>query len=172
MRNDQQRHPPHTDRKRTLKSVLLNFIDRKQPNRISYSEKLFLPQPSAHHNNIGESLNKRKCQRRLCHVEVQIFDCDTHDFFSATALNYCHFGMYLESDYAPRIGSGIALKMNKQAGGNIGIEEIPNYHFCVIWRKELSSNVHKALYGIGVRPCRDLEEFLELFSHHSGPKIY
>ena len=172
MRNDQRRRQPHTDRKSTLKSVLLNFIDRNQPNSIYYPKEFFLTRPSAHHDNIDESLNKRKCQRRLCHVEVQIFDCDTHDFFPATAHNYCHFGMYLESDYAPRIGSGIALRMDKQAVGNIGIEEIPNYHFCVMWRKELSNDEHKPLYGIGVRPCKDLEEFLELFSRHSGPKMY
>ena len=67
--------------------------------------------------------------------------------------------MYLESDYAPRIGSDIALRMDKQAVGSIGIEEIPNYHFCVMWQKELSIDKHKALYGIGVRPFRDLEEF-------------
>ena len=171
MGNDQRHHQPHTNTKSTLKSVLLNFIDRNQPKRVYHPDNIFLHRPSAHNNFMSESPNKRKCRRRLCHVEVQIFDWRTSDFFPATAQNYCQFGLYLESGYAPRIGSGIALRMDKQAVSTIGVEEIPNYHFCVMWRKELSSDEHKALYGIGVRPCRDLEEFLELFSRQSVPKI-
>jgi hypothetical protein len=170
--NDQRLHRLQTDRKLTLKSVLLNFIDRNQSSTDHRPEKSFLREASKYYSIIDESLNKRNCQRRHCHFSVQIFDCDTGDFFPAIAHNYCHFGMYLESDYAPRIGSGIALRMDKQAVGTIRLAEIPKYHFCVMWRKELSNDENKVHYGIGIRSCRDLEEFLELFSLHSLPKIF
>ena len=44
-------------------------------------------------------------------------------------------------------------------------EDITKYHSRVVWREKLSGNVVFMRYGIGVKHCQDLEEFLRLFGY-------
>lgn len=169
--NNQRTNRPQIDRKYTAKSVLMHFINRNKFRKDQHRSNELRRTPSNENISFLKLSNKRRCRRLPCDVSVQIFDCDMREFFPATAHNYCNFGMYLESDYAPRIGSGIALRMDKHAVGSIGLDEIPKYHFCVMWRNELSNNDHRSFYGIGLRPCKDLEEFLKLFSLYSISKV-
>jgi len=108
---------------------------------------------------------ERSHERLTCEASVQIHDKDTSGAFQATARNYSDVGMYLESDYAPRIGAGLMLGMVDHKAGSPAPEDIPKYHSRVIWREKLSGNVVFMRYGIGVKHCQDLEEFLRLFSY-------
>lgn len=108
---------------------------------------------------------KRSHERLTCDVSVQIHDKDTSGLFPATARNYSKVGMYLESDYAPRIGAGLMLAIVNHQAGSPPPEDISKYHSRVIWREKLSGNVVFMRYGIGVKHCQDLEEFLRLFSY-------
>ena len=108
---------------------------------------------------------ERSHERLTCEAPVQIHDKDTSGFFPATARNYSEVGMYLESDYAPRIGVGLMLGMVNHKTGSPAPEDLSKYHSRVIWREKLSGNVVFMRYGIGVKHCQDLEEFLRLFSY-------
>ena len=108
---------------------------------------------------------ERSHERLACEASVQIHDKDTGGLFPATARNYSKVGMYLESDYAPRIGAGLMLGMVNHKAGSPTPEDISKYHSRVIWRQKLSGNVVFMRYGIGVKHCQDLEEFLRLFSY-------
>lgn len=107
---------------------------------------------------------KRAYLRLPCKIPVKILNCETHRFMLATARNYSNSGMYLESEYAPTIDSGIAIKLERQSQESAKPQDIPKYHSRVIWRKDISKNVNVSRYGIGVKHCIELEEFLKLFS--------
>ena len=68
-------------------------------------------------------------------------------YFEGRMLNYSRGGMYIESDFAPAVGSEIF----------IGIEKSPHssghdvYRAKVIWKKELTNNQSFFFYGIGVK---------------------
>ena len=122
--------------------------------------------PSVSKNTVYlDDPKKRSHERLACEASVQIYDKDTSGLFPATARNYCEVGMYLESDYAPRIGAGLMLGMVNHRAGSPAPEDISKYHSRVVWRKKLSGNVVFMHYGIGVKHCQDLEEFMRLFSY-------
>jgi hypothetical protein len=108
---------------------------------------------------------ERSHERLTCEASVQIHDKDTSGVFPATARNYSDVGMYLESDYAPRVGAGLVLGMVNHKTGSPAPEDISKYHSRVIWREKLSGNVVFMRYGMGVKHCQDLEEFLRLFGY-------
>jgi hypothetical protein len=112
-----------------------------------------------------EDPKERSHERLTCEAAVQIHDKDTNGLFPATARNYSKRGMYVESDYAPRIGAGLVLGMVDHKAGSPAPEDISKYHSRVIWREKLSGNVVFMRYGIGVKHCQDLEEFLRLFGY-------
>lgn len=109
----------------------------------------------------------RENRRLPCRIPVKILNGETHRFIPATARNYCRSGMYLESEYAPGIDSGIAIKIDNQFSEAAEPKDIPKYHSRVIWRKKISGKAICIKYGMGVKHCRDLEEFLNLFSLRS-----
>jgi hypothetical protein len=111
-----------------------------------------------------EKLMKRTHRRLSCKIPLEVLNCQTQRFVLATARNYSDYGMYLESEFSPEIDSGIAIKMEKHSFGLAKPQDIPKYHSRVIWRKALSNDVNHARFGIGVKHCNDLEEFLKLFS--------
>jgi hypothetical protein len=108
---------------------------------------------------------ERSHERLTCEASVQIHDKDTSGVFPATARNYSKAGMYLESDYAPRVGAGLVLEMVNYETRSPAPEDISKYHSRVMWREKLSGNVVFMRYGIGVKHCQDLEEFLRLFGY-------
>lgn len=107
---------------------------------------------------------KRAQTRLTCEAPVQLHDRDTSEAYPATACNYSRAGMYLESDYAPRIGAGLLLEMLDHKIGSPAPEDIAKYPSCVVWRAKLSGNLVFTRYGMGVKHCQDLDEFLRLFS--------
>jgi hypothetical protein len=122
--------------------------------------------PSVSKNTVYlDDPKERSHERLICEASVQIHDKDTSGLFPATARNYSEAGMYLESDYAPRIGAGLMLGMVNHKAGSPVPEDISKYHSRVIWREKLSGNVVFMRYGIGVKHCQDLEEFLRLFGY-------
>lgn len=112
----------------------------------------------------ADVISPRAHERIICEVPVQILDRDTHSFYPATAHNYCEPGMYLESKHAPRIGSGVVIDIVNPSDKSNGPDNVARYYSKVVWRKKLSGNVVFLQYGMGVKHCRDLDEFLRLFS--------
>ena len=105
----------------------------------------------------------RTHERTPCDVPVQILDRDTHSFYPAVAHNYCTPGMYLESKHAPRIGSGIVIDMVKHTVHSSGPDDVARYYSKVVWLQKLSGNVVFIRYGLGVKHCHDLDDFLRIF---------
>lgn len=68
-------------------------------------------------------------------------------YYEGKMLNYSRGGMYIESDFAPAVGSEIF----------IGIENSPHtsghdvYRAKVIWKKNLTGSQSFFFYGIGVK---------------------
>jgi len=123
------------------------------------------PHPRSKNMVYLDEPKERSHERFSCKATVQIHDKDTNGSYPATARNYSDAGMYLESDYAPRIGAGLMLGMVNHKAGSPAPEDIFKYHSRVIWREKLSGNVVFMRYGIGVKHCQDLEEFLKLFGY-------
>ena len=94
---------------------------------------------------------------------MQILDRDTHSFHPAIAHNYCRPGMYLESKHAPRVGSGLMIDVVNHSVESNGPDNVSRYYSQVVWLKKLSGNVVFLQYGMGVKHCNDLNEFLKLF---------
>ena len=105
----------------------------------------------------------RAYERVPCDVPVQILDRDTHAYYPAIAHNYCKPGMYLESKHAPRIGSGIVINLVNHTVDSSGPDDMARYYSKVVWLKKLSGNVVFIQYGLGVKHCQDLDEFLKIF---------
>lgn len=112
-----------------------------------------------------EDPQKRAHTRLTCETPVHIHDRDSSRAYPATALNYSRAGLYLESDYAPRIGAGLLLEMLDHANGSPAPADISKYHSRVVWRAKLSGNLVFTRYGMGVKHCQNLDEFLRLFSY-------
>jgi len=68
-------------------------------------------------------------------------------YYEGKMLNYSRGGMYIESDFAPTVGSEIF----------IGIEKSPHtaghdvYRAKVMWKKELTDSQSFFFFGIGVK---------------------
>jgi hypothetical protein len=105
----------------------------------------------------------RGCPRLTCEMPAQIFDKDTHTLHPASICNWCRSGMYLQSEHAPRIGAGVMIQMIDHGVESAEPNDISHYYSRVIWREPLPGGGTPTRYGIGVRHCRDLEEFIRLF---------
>jgi len=105
----------------------------------------------------------RTHDRLPCDVPVKILDRDTHAHYPATAHNYSKPGMYLESKHAPRIGSGIVIDILDHAVDSSGPDDVSRYYSKVVWLKKISGNVVFLQYGMGVKHCHDLDDFLKIF---------
>ena len=119
-------------------------------------------------NRIGKHRSERVIvprahKRLLCNLPVQILDSDTHSVYPATAHNYSKPGMYIESKHAPRVGSGIIIDMVDQRADSGGPDDTSRYYSKVVWLKKLSGNVVFLQYGMGVKHCQDLDDFLRIF---------
>lgn len=106
----------------------------------------------------------RAHERSTCEIPVKVLDRDTYEFVPATVYNFSKAGMYLESEYAPRLGSGLAIRMVNHSKEAAEPEDVAKYHSQVKWCHKIAGNVVFLRYGIGVRHCTDLEDFFRLFS--------
>jgi len=74
-------------------------------------------------------------------------DFRTGFFYNGTLYNYSTEGVFFESDYAPRPGRKIHIKVD-------GLPDIFTPHIYlaeVRWRKQLSHNSYS--YGVGIKYC-------------------
>ena len=148
------------------KGTFFNFLFKKRANNKNVTEEIE-NRPGAYRlgaQSDEEVIIPRAHKRLPCEVPVQIFDRDTHTYYPATAHNYSKPGMYLESKHAPRVGSGIVIDMVEQIADSMGPDDISRYYSKVVWLKKLSGNVVFLQYGMGVKHCKDLDDFLKIFS--------
>ena len=92
---------------------------------------------------------QRASKRFNIEVGVILEDFRTGFFYNGTIYNYSTDGVYLESEYAPRPGRRIHIKVN-------GAHEIFNndpYLAIIRWRRQLYNDSSDYSFGIGVRYC-------------------
>lgn len=92
---------------------------------------------------------QRNSQRFEVQASVMIEDFRSGFYYNGIIYNYSADGVYLESDYAPRPGRRIQLKVN-------GTQEIftSDLFFGEIkWRRPLFDETSAYSYGIGIKYC-------------------
>ena len=94
---------------------------------------------------------------------ISIQDGDTYDIFTGTLFNHSPGGMYLETETAPRIHSGVVVHMQNYAPDAVAPENIRKYYGQVRWCQKLSGMVVFVNYGVGIKLCSDLDEFIKTF---------
>ena len=165
LRMDRRDNVMMSERSHPRKPTLIEFLfgRKDKSERNGESPKLRSgPSPAVTFVDEG-GIVPRSHKRLPCEVPVQILDRDTHSFHPAIAHNYCHPGMYLVSKHAPRVGSGLMIDVANHSSPSDGPDNVSRYYSKVVWLKKLSGNVVFLQYGMGVKHCRDLNEFLKLF---------
>ena len=89
----------------------------------------------------------RSSERFHLKTPVTVEDNRTGYRYDGTMSNYSKSGMYLESDYAPRPGRKIHIKINKLSN----VSSPRNYFAEVRWRRPLSRGSSTWAYGTGVK---------------------
>ena len=92
---------------------------------------------------------QRASQRFGIEVPVILEDFRTGFYYNGTIYNYSTDGVYLESDYAPRPGRRIRLKVNESHD----IFNTDPYLAVIRWRRSLYDDSAEYFYGIGVQYC-------------------
>lgn len=92
---------------------------------------------------------QRNSQRFEVEAPVMIEDFRTGFYYKGIIYNYSADGVYLESDYAPRPGRRIQLKVN----GAHDIFSSELYHAEIRWRQPLSDESSHYSYGVGLKYC-------------------
>ena len=98
-------------------------------------------------------------------TKIRIQDGDTFDVFPGTLFNHSQAGMYVETETAPRIHSGVVIHMQNYAPDASAPENIRKYYGQVRWCRKLSGMVVFVNYGVGIKLCSDLDEFIKTFGH-------
>ena len=92
---------------------------------------------------------QRSSERYEIESAVMIEDFRTGFYYNGTIYNYSADGVYLETDYAPRPGRRIRLKVD-------GAQEIFNtvlYLAEIRWRRPLTDRTSNYAFGIGTKYC-------------------
>ena len=92
---------------------------------------------------------KRTSQRFQSEATVMLEDFRTGFYYKGTLYNYSSKGGYFESEYAPRPGRKIRIKVD-------GLQEVftPHIYLAEIrWRKPLPKNRNSYTYGVGIKYC-------------------
>ena len=93
--------------------------------------------------------HKRNSPRFQSEARVMLKDFRTGFYYRGTLYNYSADGGYIESDYAPRPGRKIHVKVD-------GLPEVFSPHVYlaeVRWRKPLPENPRSYAYGVGIKYC-------------------
>lgn len=93
--------------------------------------------------------NHRASQRFATNASVMFEDFRTGFNYRGTLYNYCTEGGYIESDYAPRPGRKVHVKVD-------GLPEIISPHLYLAeirWRKPLTATQSTYNYGVGIKYC-------------------
>ena len=115
---------------------------------------------SDHHEKI-----ERSYERLNCATPVLFENFEAHGTLPGTMYNYSKGGMYLVSEYLPQQGSGAQIHMVNYSPEEAGPETLKKYFVQVRWVNKVSETADSNLYGIGVKYCDDVREFVRLFSH-------
>jgi hypothetical protein len=92
---------------------------------------------------------QRNSQRFEVEASVMLEDFRTGFYYNGIIYNYSADGVYLESDYAPRPGRKMHLKVN-------GVNDIfatDLYLAEIRWRQPLFDETSDYSYGIGLQYC-------------------
>ena len=98
-----------------------------------------------------------------CEVPVFIQDTEIRKVAAAKMFNYSKSGLYLETEKAPRIGKGAIIHMINYSVHASEPEDLRRYYTRVVWVNKLSGAVVFNRYGVGVKLCSSIEEFIRLF---------
>ena len=140
-----------------------NFSKEIMPNKNLTKNQEVRRKPGTINSVHADEPIPRLHDRIQCKVPVHIYDRTLQKIVSATVYNFSSCGMYLESEYALKKGSGVTIQMDNFAIGAAKPADIPAYHSQIIWLKKVSGNVVYACYGIGIKHCLNIDEFLSLF---------
>ena len=92
---------------------------------------------------------QRNSQRFEVEASVMLEDFRTGFYYNGIIYNYSADGVYLESDYAPRPGRKLHLKVN----GARDIFLADGYLAEIRWRRPLADETAAYSYGIGMKYC-------------------
>ncbi len=92
---------------------------------------------------------QRNSQRFEVEAPVMLEDFRTGFYYNGIIYNYSADGVYLESDYAPRPGRKMHLKVN----GAHDIFATERFLVEIRWRQSLSDSTSDYSYGIGLQYC-------------------
>ena len=158
--------PPHDsahqlalDRNRSLFKRVFQFfttINVKNGRNNSRTKSLAQTQEATH-------LIDRAYDRIEIESPVSIQDNDTFNVYPGTLYNHSQAGMYVETESAPRIHSGVVIQMQNYASIATAPENIRKYYGQVRWCRKLSGMVVFVNYGVGIKLCSDLDEFMKTF---------
>ena len=96
-------------------------------------------------------------------MPVFIQDTEIRKVAAAKMFNYSKSGLYLETEKAPRIGKGAIIHMINYSVHASEPEDLRRYYTRVVWVNKLSGAVVFNRYGVGVKLCSSIEEFIRLF---------
>lgn len=152
-----------SNKSKSFRNKILNLFSRMRRNYTD-NRKGKPPWKQDRINSVYlDGLIPRAHERTPCSVPVHVYDRDANKLVAATAYNFSPCGMYLESEYAPKTGTGITVRMDDYTVGAAKPADIPTYHSRVVWRNKVSGNVVFVRYGIGIKHCLNVDEFLRLF---------
>ena len=89
----------------------------------------------------------RNGERLYFETPVLVEDARTGYRYDGTVFNHSNSGMYLETDYAPRPGRKIRLKVKSLSG----FSSSRSYNAEVRWRQPLMKKASTYAFGIGVK---------------------
>ena len=92
---------------------------------------------------------QRSSERFGIETDVMIEDFRTGFFYNGTIYNYSADGVYIETDYAPRPGRRVHLKVN----GAYNIFDMNRYLAEIKWRRPLTSETSEYAFGMGMKYC-------------------
>ena len=89
----------------------------------------------------------RRSERFYFETPILLGDNRTGFHYNGTMFNHSQYGMYIETDYAPRPSRKIRIKVN-----NLPDAAAPNKYLAEVrWRQPLSKIASPYSYGIGVK---------------------
>ena len=98
---------------------------------------------------MNTNIRNRTSQRFASNASVMFEDFRTRFHYRGTLYNYSSEGGYVESDYAPRPGRKVHVKVD-------GLPQFitPHVYLAEIrWRRQLTRGQSSYNYGVGIKYC-------------------
>jgi hypothetical protein len=111
------------------------------------------------------NIKKRDSERIKCELPIVFANHETGEIFKGSAFNYSQRGLYVEvDDYCPIVGKGALIYMTEYSPKAEGPNDLKKYYVQVKWTRQLSETEYPNQYGIGVKHCSGIDEFVRLFA--------